>query len=170
MRHSKAICAVIIVIGLIAGGCGGSKDSSSIVAASTRTTTAPVVRGVKPKVVVPPGPPPDHLVVEDLRKGQGPPARIGHKLTVQFVALRWNGEDFQSSWDTGKVEPFTFRLHNNPREVMPGWERGIPGMREGGRRELIVPPQLVYWPNQHRAERFAHPETFVYVVEAIKVH
>ena len=169
MRHSRAICAVIS-IGLIAAGCGSSKESSTTVAASTRTTTAPVVRGVKPKVVVPPGPPPKHLVVEDLRKGEGTPARFGHKLTVQFVALRWNGEPFQSSWDEGKVAPFTFRLHNNPREVIPAWEHGIPGMREGGRRELIVPPQLVYRHDQHRAERFAHPETYVYVVEVLKVH
>lgn len=174
MRYSKAICAVTISIGLIAGGCGGSSgassSTSSTVAALARTTTAPVVRGVKPTVVVPPGPPPDHLVVEDLRKGEGPPVRLGHKLTVQFVGLRWNGEPFQSSWDGGKVAPFTFRLRNKPREVMPGWEHGIPGMREGGRRELIVPPQLVYRRDQHRAERFAHPETYVYVVEVLKVH
>jgi len=163
MRYSKAICAVTISIGLIVGGCGGSGDSA-------RTTTAPVVRGVEPKVVVPPGPPPDHLVVKDLHKGEGPPARIGHKLTVQFVALRWNGEHFQSSWDGGKVAPFTFRLRNSPREVIPGWERGIPGLREGGRRELIVPPQLIYWPYQHKPKVLGPAQTLVYVVEAIKVH
>lgn len=170
MRYSKTIWALAISIGLIAGGCGSSKESSTTVAASVRTTTAPVVRGVKPKVVVPPGPPPDHLVVEDLRKGEGPPARIGHKLTVQFVGLRWNGEHFQSSWDTGKVDPFTFRLHGTPRQVIPGWERGIPGLREGGRRELIVPPQLIYWPNQHKPKVLGPAQTLVYVVEAIKVH
>lgn len=170
MKYSAIICAVTLLIGLIAGGCGGSEVSSTTVSAPVPTTTAPVVRGVEPTVVVPPGQPPDHLVVKDLRKGEGPPARIGHKLTVQFVGLRWNGEPFQSSWDTGTVAPFTFRLHSHPPQVIPGWERGIPGLREGGRRELIVPPHLVYWPNQHRAERFARPDTYVYVVEALKVH
>jgi len=170
MRSPRAICAVSVAVGLIVGGCGGSEVSSTTVSAPLRTTTAPVVRGVEPTAVVPPGQPPHHLVIKDLRKGDGPPARRGHTLTVQFVALRWSGKPFQSSWDSGKVAPFTFRLDNDPRQVIPGWERGIPGMREGGRRELIVPPDLVYWPNQRRTRGVVHPETYVYVVEALKVH
>jgi peptidylprolyl isomerase len=170
MRHLTIVSAAAITIGLVVAGCGGSNESSTIIAAAVRTTTAPVVRGVKPKVVVPPGPPPDHLVVEDLREGEGRPARRGHKLTVQFVALSWDGKPFQSSWDGGRVDPFTFRLRNNPREVVPGWERGIPGLREGGRRELIVPPKLLYRPNQPPPETVGPKNTLVYVVEALRVH
>jgi hypothetical protein len=168
-------------IALGALGCGGSDraPAESLASAtdtkpasqSKPTTTAPVVRGVRPTVVVPPGPPPSHLIVKDLLKGTGPVARRGHKITVQFVALRWNGEPFQSSWDVGRVDPFTFRLHNSPREVIPGWERGIPGMRAGGRRELIVPPKLIYWPNRNPGRAYTKPSaTLVYLIELLKVH
>jgi len=90
---------------------------------------------------------------------------------VQFVALRWNGEPFQSSWDGDSFEPFVFRLHNVPHEVIPGWERGIPGMRQGGRRELIVPPKLIYWPNRHPGAEYLQPRaSLVYVVEMLRAH
>jgi FKBP-type peptidyl-prolyl cis-trans isomerase len=49
------------------------------------------------------------------------------------------GQPFDSSWERG--QPFQFQLGG---QVIPGWNEGIKGMKEGGRRELIIPPDLAY--------------------------
>jgi FKBP-type peptidyl-prolyl cis-trans isomerase len=80
-------------------------------------------------------------VVEDLIKGRGPVARRGEELTVNYVGVLFRGgKEFDSSWKRG--EPFTFSLGSH--EVIKGWERGLRGMRVGGRRELVIPPRLAY--------------------------
>jgi FKBP-type peptidyl-prolyl cis-trans isomerase len=129
---------------------------------------APVRIGVKPTVVVPSGQPPDDLVVTDLREGTGPEAKPGPYLTVQFVALRWNGEPFQSSWDNNKFQIFSFRLGGTPPQVNPGWEQGIPGMRVGGRRELVIPSRLLY--NRQVPPALSEPDdSLIYVVELLGI-
>jgi peptidylprolyl isomerase len=87
------------------------------------------------------GPPPTRLVTRDLIRGVGSRAANGEVLTVDYVgAFYKNGKVFDSSWR--RHEPFVFPLGRG--EVIQGWERGIIGMRVGGRRELVVPPSLAY--------------------------
>jgi peptidylprolyl isomerase len=101
-------------------------------------TTGPLSK--KPTVTPPTGPPPKTLVIHDLIKGAGkevtsPKATV----TVNYVGVLYNGgKEFDSSWS--RNEPATFSLTS----VIPGWTRGIPGMRVGGRRELIIPSRLAY--------------------------
>lgn len=150
---------------VVAAGCGDadSSESPSAVAAVT------VTDGDKPDVEVDTDvPPPKQLIVKDLKVGTGKKAGSGDELTVKYVAVRWhNGEKFQTSWDGGNLDPFTFVLHKS-RQVMPGWEKGLPGMKVGGRRELIIPPKYVYWPNTF-PEGAAPRETLVYVVDLLKI-
>lgn len=165
--------ALAACVALTLGGCGGNETSSSTSAAATGATVAnsSATEG-KPEVKVPTGPPPTELVIDDLKKGTGAVARRGHEAIVRYVGVRWNGEPFQSSWDSGKSEPFNFEL-GLPRavhEVMPGWEKGIPGMRVGGRRELVIPPQLIYYPGHHPKRPLRPDDTLVYVVELIGVN
>lgn len=62
-------------------------------------------------------------------------------MTVQYVGVNYKtGKQFDASWDRG--EPFSFAL--GAGQVIPGWDQGIPGMKVGGRRELIIPPELAY--------------------------
>jgi peptidylprolyl isomerase len=90
----------------------------------------------RPKVTVPKGPPPKKLVVRDLEEGAGPPAKYGDELTIMYAARYYTtGKPFSASWDWGK--PTTFELGAGKYDA--GWETGLPGMRVGGRRELIVP-------------------------------
>lgn len=88
--------------------------------------------------------PPSRLVegveVADLKIGDGAQARPGQTLTVNYVGTLASGAKFDSSYDRG--EPFTFALGKGM--VISGWERGIPGMRVGGRRRLKIPPELGY--------------------------
>ncbi|MGH2867571.1 MAG: FKBP-type peptidyl-prolyl cis-trans isomerase [Solirubrobacteraceae bacterium] len=93
----------------------------------------------KPKVVPPSGPPPQKLIVKDLIKGTGPAAAATSTVTVNYVGvLDKGGKEFDSSWKRNQL--FTTPLTG----VIPGWQQGIPGMKVGGRRELIIPASLAY--------------------------
>lgn len=162
--------AAALVISMILAGCAGPDHSTERLGkpGSKGTTDARVIEGVKPEVAVPPGPPPDDLVVTDLRKGTGSPAKRGSLLTVQFAALRWNGEPFQSSWDDSQFQSFSFRLGADPSSVIPGWERGLLGMRDGGRRQLIVPPTYLY-DRDMPPDYLQRSDSVVYVVELLGI-
>jgi peptidylprolyl isomerase len=120
----------------------------------------------KPKVKVPSGPPPKKLQIKDLEEGSGPGAKAGDEVSVQYVGVNYKtGKQFDASWDRG--EPFTFKLGEGM--VIPGWDKGIVGMKVGGRRELVIPPGLAY--GSGGAPPAIPPnETLVFVVdlEAIK--
>lgn len=95
----------------------------------------------KPQVEFPEGPPPDSLVVTDLVVGEGPAATAGATVDVHYVGVEYDtGEEFDSSWDRG--ESISFPL----RGLIAGWQEGIPGMRVGGRRRLVIPPEQAYGP------------------------
>ena len=78
--------------------------------------------------------------VEDIEVGTGTPAAAGDLLTVHYVGTFENGTVFDSS--RARDEPFTFRLGTGA--VIRGWDQGLVGMRVGGKRRLIVPPELAY--------------------------
>ncbi len=161
-----AVCA-----GLLVAGCGSSDDSSTGSSESTATTTessSPEASGgekTKPKVTVPTGAPPKKLEVKELEEGSGAEAKSGDEVTVQYVGVNYkNGKEFDSSWS--RNEPFSFTL--GAGEVIPGWDEGVEGMKVGGRRELIIPPELAY------GETGAPPaigpnETLVFVIDLLEV-
>jgi FKBP-type peptidyl-prolyl cis-trans isomerase len=114
----------------------------------------------KPKVKAPSGPPPKKLVIRDLKKGKGPAAKAGDKVSVQYVGVNYkSGKQFDASWDRG--EPFSFTLGEGG--VIPGWEEGVEGMKVGGRRELIIPPNLGYGSNG--SSTIPPNETLVFVID-----
>ena len=81
-------------------------------------------------------------------------------MTVNYVGTSFStGEQFDASWDRG--EPFAFEL--DPDRSIDGWNEGVPGMREGGRRLLVIPPDLAYGPD--RAAGIAPNETLLFVID-----
>jgi peptidylprolyl isomerase len=86
----------------------------------------------------------DGLQYTDGKAGSGAAAAAGAKVTVHYTG--WldengaKGKKFDSSRDRG--EPFTFTL--GAQEVIQGWDEGVAGMKVGGRRTLIIPPELGY--------------------------
>jgi len=85
--------------------------------------------------------PPDELQIRDIVKGKGPKAKKGDTVSMQYVGLTWSTSvEFDASWDRG--QPFMFKL--GAGKVIPGWDKGIPGMQKGGRRELTIPADLAY--------------------------
>jgi len=145
----RLIPIIFACLALLAAGCGSSSSttSSDTTASSGEETTAPQEaetagkKKTKPKVAVPKGAPPKKLEVKDLEEGSGAAAKAGDRVSVNYVGVNYKtGKEFDASWDRG--EPFTFTL--GAGEVIPGWDQGVEGMKVGGRRELIIPPELGY--------------------------
>src|SRR5205823_8252820 len=108
------------------------------------------------------GAPPCKLVIEDIHAGTGASASADSTLTVQYVGVAWsNHKQFDASWDHGGATSFPLA------HVVPGWQQGIPGMKEGGRRELIVPPSLGYGASGQGT--IGPNETLVFIIDLIKV-
>jgi peptidylprolyl isomerase len=115
-------------------------------------------------VKIPDGSPPKELQIEDISKGSGAEVKAGDTVTVQYVGVSWStGKQFDSSWDRG--EPATFPLGN----VIEGWQEGIPGMKEGGRRRLTIPPDKAYGAEPPPGSGIAPNETLVFVIDLIDV-
>jgi peptidylprolyl isomerase len=120
--------------------------------------------GKAPTVVVPAGNPPTQLEMTDLITGTGPLAEDGDSIEVQYVLATYSSRKvIQSSWTSN---PFTFTLGQG--KVISGWDKGVVGMRVGGRRELIIPPSLGYGP-QSPGAGIAANDTLVFVVDLLKV-
>src|SRR5688500_19491529 len=117
----------------------------------------------KPEVDPIDGPPPTDLVVEDLTVGDGEEAAAGQVATVHYVGVAFStGEEFDASWNRG--EPFSFRL--GAGQVIAGWDRGVQGMKVGGRRKLVIPPDLGYG-ERGAGGAIAPGETLIFVVDLL---
>lgn len=163
-----ALLTVAACVALAIAGCGSSSSTTSTTEAggSEQSAQKPAEAGskrTKPKVTVPSTPPPKKLVSKDLIPGSGPEAKSGDEVTVQYVGVGYKSkEQFDASWDRG--EPFSFRL--GAGEVIPGWDQGVEGMKVGGRRELIIPPNLAYGP-QGAPPSIGPNETLIFVVDLL---
>lgn len=117
----------------------------------------------KPVIEPQSGPAPEDLVIVDLIEGDGAEAQPGGVVEVHYVGVDFEtGEQFDSSWDRGQT--IEFPLHG----LIAGWQEGIPGMKEGGRRQLTIPPEAAYGPAGG-----GHPlsgRTLVFVIDLISAH
>jgi FKBP-type peptidyl-prolyl cis-trans isomerase len=101
----------------------------------------------------------------DLIVGKGRQARYGVTLLVQYVLATYSTRQVvQSSWTS---YPYHFIL--GVGEVIAGWDKGLMGMRPGGRRELIIPPGLGYGAHSP-GPGIAANDTLVFVVDVLKVY
>lgn len=163
-----ALVAVGIVAAVLIGRAGGNDDSSSAEGSCSTPPgpTATAAEKTKPKVEVPDCAEPTELVINELEKGTGPEAKSGDEVEVQYVGIGFDtGKEFDASWDRG--EPFTFKL--DAGMVIPGWDQGVAGMKVGGRRELIIPPELAYG-EAGSPPAIGPNETLVFVIDLVKVN
>jgi peptidylprolyl isomerase len=165
-----ALLIIVACLALFAAGCGDDSSSSTDTGAGSAkeestTTQQPEAAATKPTVKVPSGPAPKQLVAKDLKTGSGATAEAGDQVTVQYVGVGYKSkEEFDASWDRG--EPFSFTL--GAGEVIPGWDQGVEGMKVGGRRELIIPPELAYGP-AGAPPAIGPNETLIFVVDLVGV-
>jgi len=116
----------------------------------------------KPEIDFPGGEPPADLQSTDLVAGEGVEATPGAEVLVHYVGVDFeSGEEFDSSWNRG--EPVRFPL----RGLIQGWQDGIPGMRVGGRRQLVVPPEQACGPagGGHRLSG----QTLIFMIDLLDV-
>jgi peptidylprolyl isomerase len=157
----RLILLALACAALVVAGCGS--DSEQPASSTPEPASTPVA--TKPEITVPKGKAPKKLVVKDLKEGTGPVAENGKNVSVQYVGISFqNGRQFDASWDRG--EPFDFQL--GAGQVIPGWDQGVAGMKVGGRRQLVIPPELAYG-KQGSPPAIGPDETLVFVVDLVGV-
>jgi peptidylprolyl isomerase len=173
MRTRYLIACGLAALSLtVATGCGDDVETATFTVEAPPAGSAdvaeeePVSSGKKPKVTVPDGAPPKELKIEDLKEGSGPAAKAGDDLTMDYVGVSYStGEEFDSSFSAG--QPFDFTLGQGA--VIAGWDEGIEGMKVGGRRELIIPPDMAYGA-QGSPPSIKPNETLVFVVDLLAIN
>ena len=137
-------------------GCG----EKTVSATSDNLPTVTTNQGEAPTIGAPSGTPPTTLVTKDIIVGTGAEAQPTSTMTVHYTLMAWStGKVVESSWTSGS--PATFPLAN----VILGWQQGIPGMKVGGRRLLVIPPDLGY--GAQGGGPIGPNETLIFVVDAI---
>ena len=170
MRRLLCLLALIPILAL--GACGGDDNEPAAKTTKQKATEQPSPSqqrqaledtSKRPHIPKPTGSPPRRLVKEDIVKGKGAPAKPGDTLTVQYVGVTFStGEEFDASWDRG--QPYNLALGRG--NVIQGWDRGLVGMRKGGRRMLTIPPELAYG-TQGYPPLIGPNETLVFVIDLI---
>ncbi|MFT4050134.1 MAG: FKBP-type peptidyl-prolyl cis-trans isomerase [Solirubrobacterales bacterium] len=185
MKLKATLLITILALAAFAAGCGskgasvsdvgnvastatdstGSTDESSDDSSSGKTVQPKVSGslGSKPKISDASGEPPSDMVIKDIKKGSGKAAKDGDEVTVNYVGHNWsNNQEFDTSW--GK-EAFSFKLGEG--QVIAGWDEGVKGMKVGGRRLLIIPPDKGYGAQSQGS--IPANETLIFVVDLKKV-
>jgi peptidylprolyl isomerase len=172
----RLLPCLLMLLALALAGCGDDNDGEATTQAERQANTSeepsPSAQrealkdtSTKPVIPKPSGSPPRRLEKEDIVKGKGPAAKPGDTVTVNYVGVSFStGDEFDASWDKG--QPFDVAL--GAGRVIEGWEKGLVGMRKGGRRMLTIPPQLGYGPEGY-PPTIAPNETLVFVIDAIDI-
>jgi len=185
MTRVRTLTLVFVAAaGLGLAACGSSSSSSTTTTGAAATTTPPTTVpigtvsdpsaagtwGTEPTITVPPGSPPTQLESKNLIVGTGPAAKPGDAVTVQYVGVAYSsGKVFDSSWSRGQPFQFTIDSTNPSESVIQGWDDGVVGMQVGGRRELIIPPNLAYGAESPGAGIAAN-DTLIFIVDLLKIN
>jgi peptidylprolyl isomerase len=116
----------------------------------------------KPEIDFPGGDAPTELVITDVVVGDGAQAHADSTVDVHYVGVEHDtGEEFDASWNRGSSINFPLK------QLVAGWQEGIPGMKVGGRRQLVIPPELAYGPagSGHRLSG----KTLIFVIDLLGV-
>jgi len=156
--HRTLVVCLALELGVVLTACqSGRHDTSADAARSgSDTTAAPAAVPSTTSAAAPAGAitfapslgvnlatmtkTPSGLAYRDVRVGSGATATAGKTVSVHYTGWLPNGSKFDSSRD--RNEPFEFAL--GARQVIVGWDEGVAGMRVGGRRLLVIPPDLAY--------------------------
>lgn len=103
------------------------------------------------------------LIVMDIEMGSGREVRAGDTASVHYIGTIQNGQQFDSSYS--KNQPFTFTV--GAGEVIEGWDRGVVGMQEGGKRILIVPASMAY--GSHSVGPVPSNATLIFAIELLSI-
>ncbi|MBF6146950.1 MULTISPECIES: FKBP-type peptidyl-prolyl cis-trans isomerase [Nocardia] len=181
--------AAVAVAAVALTACGGNDNNSASPSTTAPGTQAPAATsaaaaptashgrectaddigvtggfGQAPTITIPDNcDPPKQLVTKDLVEGTGPAAASGQPVEMNYSLVTWSDKKkLDSSFDRGQTFPLTL----GTGEVIPGWDQGLIGIKQGGRRLLIIPPDLGYGQG---GQGVKPNETLVFVTDAVKV-
>lgn len=174
MKNFRLITASILALTLIGLAALGAINMTSSDSTSSADSAAPVTgstngglpsvsanAGEVPTVTPPTGTPPAELTKQDIIVGTGAEVLPSSTLTVHYYLMAWStGQVIESSWIG---QPATFAL----AQVVPGWQQGLPGAKVGGRRLLVLPPELGY--GASGSGPIGPNETLIFVVDILGV-
>jgi FKBP-type peptidyl-prolyl cis-trans isomerase len=171
---SLALAGVLTACG---GGDGGNDTAAeatpSALSCPLTAEEVPAPAGattdLSTKPVVAPGtaPAPKELQYADIVEGDGEEAKTGDQVTVKYLgAIYETGKEFDSSWSRGPEETFPFGICR--QGVVPGFAVGPTGMKVGGRRQIVIPPELGYGA-QGSPPSIPPNSTLVFVVDLVEV-
>lgn len=185
---------VVAALVLTVTACGGGSNGSTPAAQSSPSSPAPTTAAAAPGPTgspagpaIPPGKcdiavskdlghkptltfpktcdAPRTLVSKDIVAGTGAPLKEGQTATVQYLGVSLsNRQQFDASWD--RNQPFPVE-NVGQAQVIDGWNQGLPGMRKGGRRLLLIPPDLGYGASGQPP--IGPNETLVFVVDLVSI-
>jgi peptidylprolyl isomerase len=174
--RTAGLAALTLATLLGAAACGGSStatDPNTTSAAPKKPCTVDDVQvsgafGSKPKITIPDTcTAPTQELTKDLTPGTGAAVKAGDAVAVYYDLATWsNKQEVQSSWDQQPLQPFTVSPVGQAT-VIQGWNDGLVGIKQGGRRLLVIPPDKGYGPNGNSGIK--GNETLVFVVDAVTV-
>jgi peptidylprolyl isomerase len=166
------LCLAAVGIGLTACGNhansagGGGHDTAGGGGHSQWPASAAGTWGKQPSITYPASSPPTKLVSYNLINGTGATAKLGDTISVQYVGATYSLKKvFQASWDSGGPASFPLTVGG----LIEGWTDGIPGMKVGGRRELIIPPSLGYGSSPPSGSGIPAGATLIFIVDLLSV-
>jgi peptidylprolyl isomerase len=177
----RAPLVVVLLLAAVLAACGGGEDAAGAsssegdalsqqaqefaTVSATEPTSGIAVTGpieTKPAIELPEGSPPPELVIFDVVEGTGAEVVAGSTVSTHYVGIGYDSrEQFDASWDRG--QPISFPLGN----VIEGWQQGIPGMKVGGRRLLVIPGSLAYGDTPPPGSGIGANETLVFVIDLL---
>lgn len=163
LSMAGALYLLNIQSGPLASAPANSQMASAVVVVGDKKNETEAVKkalldGTNNKGIV------EKLIIDDVVIGGGAEAKTGDSITVNYIGTLQNGQEFDNSNKRG--EPFTFTLGEG--RVIKGWEQGIAGMKEGGKRILVIPYDLAYGENGYGP--IPAKATLVFSVDLLKVN
>ena len=152
----RSLAGILAFSLVLLTGCGDKEMSVDNLPSVTSNM------GEAPTIGAPTGTPPTTLESKDIFVGTGAEVSSTSTITFHYTLMTWsNGAITESSWNSGL--PATYPLSN----LIIGWQQGIPGMKVGGRRLLVVPPDLGY--GAQGSGPVGPNETLIFVMDIVSV-
>lgn len=172
MRILQRVFATLALGGVLVAGaaaCGGDSGGGDTQSKGGSGVNVSTDTSKKPTITFDDGASkPTSLQVTDVVEGTGTAAKEGDAVAVQYVGVSWSTQkQFDASWDRG-AQPFTVAPLGRA-SVIDGWNQGLVGAKVGGRRLIVIPPDLGYGP-QGAGGVIGPNETLVFVVDVVSIN